>query len=29
MRPHAPKRNVILGLIYLYVLLVLGSIGPV
>ncbi|AZH24903.1 hypothetical protein [Haloplanus aerogenes] len=29
MRPRAPKRNVILGLIYLYGLLVLLSIGSV
>jgi len=29
MRPRAPKRNVILGLIYLYVLLILASVGSV
>ncbi|WP_049935668.1 hypothetical protein [Haloplanus natans] len=29
MRPHAPKRNVILGLLYLYGLLVLASVGAV
>jgi hypothetical protein len=29
MRPRAPKRNVILGLMYLYALLVLVSIGSV
>jgi hypothetical protein len=29
MRPRAPKRNVVLGLIYLYVLLILVSIGSV
>jgi len=29
MRPRAPKRNVILGLIYLYALLVLISVGSV
>jgi hypothetical protein len=29
MRPRAPKRNVILGLIYLYALLVLVSVGSV
>jgi len=29
MRPRAPKRNVILGLLYLYGVLVLVSIGSV
>jgi hypothetical protein len=29
MRPHAPKRNVLLGLLYLYGLLVLASVGSV
>jgi hypothetical protein len=29
MRPCAPKRNVLLGLIYLYALLVLVSVGSV
>ena len=29
MRPCAPKRNVILGLIYLYALLILVSVGSV
>jgi hypothetical protein len=29
MRPRAPKRNVVLGLLYLYGLLVLSSIGSV
>jgi hypothetical protein len=29
MRPRAPKRNVILGLIYLYALLILASVGSV
>jgi len=29
MRPRAPKRNVILGLMYLYALLVLVSVGSV
>jgi len=29
LRPRAPKRNVILGLTYLYALLVLASVGSV
>jgi|GEM_PF-3448249 len=29
LRPRAPKRNVVLGLIYLYALLILVSIGSV
>jgi hypothetical protein len=29
MRSHAPKRNVILALVYLYVLLILVSVGSV
>jgi hypothetical protein len=29
MRPRAPKRNVILGLLYLYVLLILVSLASV
>jgi hypothetical protein len=29
MRPHAPKRNVIVGLVYLYAAAILTAIGTV